>query len=126
MRERKYRIVVVECEGRGEVEFKVAPSAQDKIKHDLRQATAKRRITNDYERGVAEVALTAAAIEKATEAGTREVTAPHVKMGWRENLCIAPKVCIPASTCIRRSVIERVEELKNRSEVFRVMVSKSG
>ncbi len=117
---RKYQIVTVNLDQwRGE--FAVFPSAQDKIKHDLNQAVAKNTITDERERSIAERALLAAAIEIAHKEGTRMVKAAHVRSGWG-NLSIAGPGCNPPRSCIRRSVIERLDEIKERSHVFREMM----
>ncbi|HVF66095.1 MAG TPA: hypothetical protein VM914_00425 [Pyrinomonadaceae bacterium] len=120
---RKFQTIVVDLEGRQSVRFAITPSAQDRINLDLRQAVMKGTISGGRESLIARQALTAAAIEKAIEDGTRWVTARHVKRGWLENLSLAGRVCIPARKCVMSSVVARVDEVKDRSAVFRQMIA---
>ena len=122
MRMSNYQLITVSLEDQQREEFTISPDAQDKIRDDLNQAMAKNTIADDRERSIAECALLAVAIEMAHEEGTTLVKAAHVSRGWQESLSIGPG-CDPPAECLRRSVIERVDEIKARSFVFREMMS---
>jgi hypothetical protein len=125
---RKFEEIVVDLEGRPSVRFYICPSALDKIKGHVNGAAAKNTIQGDRERDIAGLALKAAAIEKAFEDGMRRVNVGHVKRGWRENLVISmgppSPFCDPPEDCFQRSVIMRVDELRERSKVFRELMSR--
>jgi hypothetical protein len=93
-----------------EVTFVLYPSAHGLARRWVARAQAKGTISA-ADAPTCEAALIAAAVVTTQNRGSRMITAADVSHGWSASLSIGGP-CIPAFYCMERSIVSRIDKLK--------------
>lgn len=95
----------------------VRPTSISLVKSYLKKAQEKGLVQDPRDYTIGAAALLSAGMSKADEAGVRYVTPHHINKGWTETLRFGGGNC-PPHRCMRRSVLQRVDELKESVPYF--------
>lgn len=98
------------------------PSSRILLKRYMRQARRTGMIRDEQEYKIGIKALSAAAMIEADKEGEKYVTPKHVAAGWARTLRVGGGNC-PPHRCLRSSVINRVEELRESLPYFGELIS---
>lgn len=93
------------------------PSSMTLVKRYMSHARRTGMIRDPEEYGVGMQALVSAAMAEADEAGAKFVTPKHVAQGWAQRLSVGGGNH-PPHRCLRSSVINRVDELRDSLPYF--------
>lgn len=110
------RSVRVEVE---EGDFTILPSTNKYINTILRRAAKAGTIKSPDEVITSRIGLTAAAIKAAQVERSKRVSIRHLDAGWN-NFYAYGGNC-PPHLCLRRSILERRDNLENSDPVFRLV-----
>jgi hypothetical protein len=98
--------------------FVVHPTTSRVVKRHLVRAVQAGTIAGEKEIRLSAMALMAGAMETAAQAGRRQLRAADVEEGWRDHIMM---INHPPQRCLRRSVVERVGELRESLPAFQRM-----
>lgn len=98
------------------------PSARSLLKRYVRQARRTGMIRDAHEEQLGIKALFSAAMVEADKSHSTFVTPKHVHIGWYGRLSVGGGNC-PPHRCMRSSVINRVDELKESLPYFGELIS---
>jgi hypothetical protein len=87
---------------------RICPKAILMVKHYCDKAQSRGLILNETDYAVGAAGLIAAGMSTAAEQGTGRVRTVHIKTGWTKLRALE----CPPDLCIRTSIIQRVDELK--------------
>ena len=118
---RKPRIIVLTVEGAAKQKYAISPSAEDFMKKRLKKAQAIGAIKNESDFVFCQTALEAGGIMVAQTGRGRLVTAPGIKSGYDKYVRAMGLEC-PVYRCMRRSIIDRAEQLKGELPVLSALL----
>lgn len=118
---RKRQIILIEMEDGSITKYTLFPKTQDEIKNRLNKVQAKTGVKGDRELAIGRAALIAAGVQRARELNVRAIRPRHVIHGYNKDFRISMEH--PFHKCFPTSVLDRLDELKAESPVFRCLVN---
>ena len=100
-------------------DFKVFPSAVQKVNKVIARSKSRRMIRNDQEASLVAAAFFSAAAEGASEVGDREITVRYIEEAWKRLRLYDQHA---PHECIERSILQRREILEKEMPMFRALV----